>query len=81
MRISASGLVNYTQLVVINLILFLDLYLAMVNPFYPRNSRLKFYLVVLVILIVVSLRIVYSYDFSNEPYFGEDDPGMLRDYH
>ena len=44
---SASPLVDYMQLTLVNMLLFLDLFLAMINPFYPRIQRTKYYAFVL----------------------------------
>lgn len=60
-------IVDYCQLTFINLVLFVDLYFAMVNPFYPRNSRLKFYLLGSITLTLAALIVSYSYKYTNEP--------------
>lgn len=61
---STSLVLNYMQLTFVNMVIFMDLYLVMINPFFPRLSRIKFYLCGLIILTVVSLSIVYNFPFK-----------------
>lgn len=48
----------------------------MINPFYPRNSRLKYYAGVVIIFTLISLSGVYDYEFSDYPTYKD----FVKDY-
>lgn len=65
---------SLTLMMTSNFIIYLDLYLTIKNPFFPRDKRVKYYIIFIVFMFLLMLIMLLLTKI--DPSFGEDYPAV-----